>query len=641
MGNAVWGLLGSPRGPARLLALMALLVAVEAGADSLHLRNGRVIQGIIDDQASDEVNLVINSEGVRLNIPRRNIERIEREAVNPSEMAGDTALGREDLDRALDLYRLALSDEPGSARIEEKLARVRELIEERAMRQRSAAVEQIERLVERGDYVEAIEAVGKALEQMDDGPTRLRLRRLAGEAQLGEARRMRDRLKFPEAEEFYRAAIEGLAEDPMPALELARVIERQTSRRAAAIELYELALELAPHAPANALDIVQMRYRLGELLYEAGRYEESYRLLFEMGRKGETARQPQAASLTVDSLRRMSAGRDRAGLEELAERLKPVLELWPEEESGWRLLGRLMLELERPAEARAALERALELQRANQVAASSASHQDAVLPLGQALRRLGMLNEARAVLEPAAAPRLGHYDIVCELAEIELEQAFFEAAVERFGQATRMNPNRFRGLMGLGQAHLRLGRHERAREAWSEVLKRDPQNIEAQLAIVGSYMEEHQYDLVLAEAEKAEAIIQHHAERQPDLSLARRRVELYTIQGQALSRLHRTYMARDYFEQALGIDPSNAAALLGIALSYQSDRRYDRAEEYFLKAMEAEPENPTYALSMGVFWGQFQRDPERALPYYYKYYELGGKDPAVRQWIIEAGGTPP
>ena len=95
------------------------------------------------------------------------------------------------------------------------------------------------------------------------------------------------------------------------------------------------------------------------------------------------------------------------------------------------------------------------------------------------------------------------------------------------------------------------------------------------------------------------------------------------------------------FDKALEHYGDNPLAFDGKGQAYRELDMLDEAEDFFQKAVQADPDNPSFLLNIGVLYHQFRQDTERALQYYLAYYERGGTDPNVRQWIEECGGSPP
>lgn len=46
-------------------------------------------------------------------------------------------------------------------------------------------------------------------------------------------------------------------------------------------------------------------------------------------------------------------------------------------------------------------------------------------------------------------------------------------------------------------------------------------------------------------------------------------------------------------------------------------------------------------LNQGIILHKFLKNTDKALPFYMAYYERGGNDPQVADWIRECGGEPP
>lgn len=116
--------------------------------------------------------------------------------------------------------------------------------------------------------------------------------------------------------------------------------------------------------------------------------------------------------------------------------------------------------------------------------------------------------------------------------------------------------------------------------------------------------------------------------------------EGYTLIGTAYTATQKTNQARDNFNAALKFDAKYAAAFAGLGASYAADKLDPQAVENFQKAIALEPQNPEYYLSFAIYWHKDQKAPEKALPLYQKYQELGGKDPQVAAAIKECSAKP-
>jgi tetratricopeptide (TPR) repeat protein len=116
--------------------------------------------------------------------------------------------------------------------------------------------------------------------------------------------------------------------------------------------------------------------------------------------------------------------------------------------------------------------------------------------------------------------------------------------------------------------------------------------------------------------------------------------EANTMIGKAHTIAKRTNQARDYFNAALKFEPKFAEACEGMGLSYAEDQLDAQAVEGFLKAIELDPENPQYYLTLATYYHKTRKpvDPAKALPLYQKYQALGGRDPGVSERIKECGG---
>ena len=271
------------------------------------------------------------------------------------------------------------------------------------------------------------------------------------------------------------------------------------------------------------------------------------------------------------------------------------------------------------------------------------------------------------------AQRTVNYETLCELGEVHFKLGNYEKALAQFDRALQIDPDKYRAYLGRGYTLTKsidpeknAPRYAEARVAFNEVVTRDKSNASAQLAIAQSYSLEGKWDEAAVEASKAIELLQSQLPTSeaaapagegtppagegaapaaegaaPTAEQGQMMAEAYTLMGTSSQKQRKSNLARDQFESAFKFVPDYPPALNGIGHTYEDDGHHEQAQEVFNKAIQVDPENPEYYLSMGVNWHQFRKNTQEALKYYLKYVELGGKDPNVRIWIAECGGTPP
>jgi Tfp pilus assembly protein PilF len=75
--------------------------------------------------------------------------------------------------------------------------------------------------------------------------------------------------------------------------------------------------------------------------------------------------------------------------------------------------------------------------------------------------------------------------------------------------------------------------------------------------------------------------------------------------------------ARFHYESVLRINPAYPQALGNLASIYDREGQRAKADEYLLRAMNADPNNPYLNLNMGLYWLR-NRNPEEAIKYFKK-----------------------
>ena len=114
---------------------MFLLSVSTTFADTIILKGGRKLIGIIDPISSDDEQVTIRTTVGTLRVPRSKIQTIEQqENISYTESSGDLAMAENDLDRALDLYQKALRNQPSNTVLQKKIQGVREKIRDRDQR---------------------------------------------------------------------------------------------------------------------------------------------------------------------------------------------------------------------------------------------------------------------------------------------------------------------------------------------------------------------------------------------------------------------------------------------------------------------------------------------------------------------------
>lgn len=642
---------------ALLFALGLIVSAPGAWADTIHLKDGRTLVGIIDEVGSTENRIAIRTSAGLIQVPAHNVDRIERqEASSFAETSADLAAAEGDLDRALELYEKALENDPDNEEVQQKIESLQAQIRERNQRLYGVSFQRIEDALENGNYELVVEETQSFINRAQEASAKRQFQQYLAEAHIQIARRYRDRVSYPQAENHYREAIKAYPAGPMPYLELAEMLELSPAKKQEAIPLYQQGIEMASKHPdlIQTWDLLNYRYRLGELYMQQGDYLMAANLFQAVAEEDENIQYPQAMDLAIEAYFRLPIEELAENLEAVEEDLEAIIADRPQDERPYLLLGRIYFHLGAWEDAREMLSAAVE-NAAGLV--STANLEDAYYLLGVSNRKLGNLDAAARALEQLLRRQTGNYEALCELAEIRLQQDSVQMARTLFEQAKSIDPEKYRAALGLGHTLQKLKEYEAARENFREVVQKDPTNIEAQLAIARTYYSAEDWANASKEARATIDLIESNLQAEAEeASLAEGRIvdprelnetekmlmaQAWTLMGDSSLQEAKTNLAREQYQTALEYVEDYAPAFNGIGLTLQADGFHKDAQEYFNKAIASAPDDPDYHLNLGISYHKYLKNPGRALPSYLKYVKLGGKDPNVRTWIEECGGTVP
>jgi tetratricopeptide (TPR) repeat protein len=239
------------------------------------------------------------------------------------------------------------------------------------------------------------------------------------------------------------------------------------------------------------------------------------------------------------------------------------------------LLGAILLKANQIPEAERYLRQAIGL-----APSFAKPHED----LGHLLLEKGEPEEAAAILRKAT--RL----------DPNLDNAFFNLgkalamlgegreADEAFEKSFKLNPER--KALALAAEHQKEGRWEQAEQAYNEVLRNNPANVDA-MRLLGNV------SMQTGRIYKAERLFRRAVANAPDFVLAQ--VDL----GWALKKQNRLEEAIEQFRQAIRLEPSNLQAhhLLGSTLSLAA-QTYEAVEAY-QRVLEIAPTHAGAMLGLG------------------------------------------
>jgi tetratricopeptide (TPR) repeat protein len=359
-------------------------------------------------------------------------------------------------------------------------------------------------------------------------------------------------------------------------------------------ELYERAGRMADaaaaygRAAAESPRAVEIRVRQGSALVAAGRAAEARQLMEEVVRAQPT----EAAALFVLA----EAQREVSDLAAAAATARRLITLEPNGLRGAFALAQVEEERHDPQAVVAALEPALARH-----TGPGAPAVPLFVRLGLAYQELGKYDQALAAFEEARRLAPDPDSLGPLLAQAHLAAGRYDRAIEVARAARAARPGESRLLRLEAQALRAAGRPDEALALLGREAAARASDLDVQLAYAGLLSEAGRFEDAAREFDAAEA-------RVPG------RVAVPFQRGAALERAGRHAEAEAAFRMALERDPLDAQTLnyLGYMLAERGER-LDEAVRFVERALEIDPENPSYLDSLG--WARFRAgEPARALP---------------------------
>jgi len=618
-----------------------ILSAAALSADTLHLKNGDKIVGIIDQKLSDDQRVAISTTKGMMKVARQKIEHIEmRENADPDEVRGDVAANSQNFDSAMEYYEKALAKQPDNKELEEKIDSVREMIKERDEKRFAAQFDRMDELVNEREFETAIQMARELAQKADTPSARQSVLNKLASIYLEQARDFRNTVNYPETEKAYRNAIEANRDGAVPQLELAEMVRKSPTRFDEAFALYKEGIENAERDDSllTPEEVMKYRYAYAELHLKAKKYREAADLAWAVAMQDTRGQYFQALDIALASLSSVQ--------EELTEQtpennkaLEMLLEISNRRPTDDRSPYIAAKSYYRRADYKTAispLERAL---RNMGSADNSSDYTDALYYLAISYRQVERDRDAVTQLLALLEVQPKRYEAICELAEIYTDLGEFEKAVTRFKDAIAVEPTSYRAFLGAARTLRRIKRDADAALMYEELIKLKNDNPDYFFELGVTYFDLQRYEdsnkMCLKVAE-----LMVNAD-QSDALVKERLADVYMYLGLTSVAMKKYNEGIEQFNKSLDYRPDAGRVINGKGLAYQELNQIDKAEECFVQALKITPNSAEYLLNMGVLHHKFRKDTQKALPFYQQYYENGGNDPQVAQWIRECGGTPP
>lgn len=632
-GRQIWGVL--------VIALGALLGGT-AHADKIVLKDGRTIEGVVDMDRSNDKRVFLRTSAGTLSFPRANVASIERrENIGEDERRAEIAFQSGDLDESLFRFLRALKSRPDDEYLSERVLDLKQRIDERDTRQFEADFKLIDFQVSLQHFDEAIELAAGLVPKAQNDSARDRCSRKLADVYSLQARNYKNKVDYTKAEEAYERAIEAYPDFALAHLELANMIAIYPTRLEEAYGLYRKGIALVEADP-TLLDrdrLLEYQKTIGDVQFRMSEFRSAADTYWTVSQKDAGKKFPRVYERIIKSYRPIMDDliEDTPENDRAISHLRQIIENRPNESRGHILLGRIYYKREDWGNAMPLLEKAL----ANMQGFAPAGDEHEVrFQLAISYRHTEQDLKALDLLLTVLKAQESRYEAICELGEIYLDLLEHRKALTQFDKGKRIDPGQYRAWLGAGRTLKEMEQYEQALEQYERLFDLTDENPQYlfEMGLIYSAMGDRIED---AHRTYLRVIDLMGDEDEVAPKVRDRLAEVYTNLGLTEVGLQQDYQALEYFDRALSYVPDYAEAINGKGKCYVTLKKLERAEILFKDAIEKAPGNPSYVLSLGVLYHKHMKDSSRALPLYLRYFDLGGVDPNVAEWIRECGGKPP
>jgi tetratricopeptide (TPR) repeat protein len=219
-----------------------------------------------------------------------------------------------------------------------------------------------------------------------------------------------------------------------------------------------------------------------------------------------------------------------------------------------------------------------------------------------ALHDRGRLGEAEQRYESVLRADGRHFQALCRLGLIRLQQGRFGDAVSLFRRAVKVERRSAYAHLHLGAALAGVKNHEEAIRHYNKALALAPDSPEIHSNIGHSLQALGRAEQAITHFEKALAINPRHAEASINL-------------GTALAVLGRHEEAIPRFEAAIAIKPNSAEAHKSLAKALDESERYREAAEHYEKVLALWPHDAEARTGLGDVLHRLDRTDEAVEQY--------------------------
>jgi tetratricopeptide (TPR) repeat protein len=605
---------------------------VPVAAENIVLKDGKTITGRIVEETDSYVK--ISTTLAILTVTRDRIAKIERDkTISREEQEGDRALRENRLEDAFRLYTAAVQTKTNAEEVNKKLQEVTRRIEERDAKKYGEIFDKIDALIAEKKFDSAGEMLNALGKETALGPSvKKRIHNRTAQIFFAQAQESLNRIDYTKAEAELREAIREDSDFYQARLLYAKLLDKNPAREAEALEQYLAGLKTAGNQiPPEE----QCGYQLAiaTIYYDRADYSQALTHLKNI-QEMNPARFAACKNLMVNVYTKLSEIEIAKDFEKGTGYLKEALKIDPTDENVRMTLAQHYMKRGLWKEA---IEQLAELTRRNPYL------KEVHYNMALCYERMNMYEEARKEYQAELKGNPQHYNALTALGEQLLQGGDYRGALQYFTQAVETSPERYRAYLGLGQVHAKLGHYIDAKENLQKVLDIEPKHREA-IFLLGTILNEEKdyakaeefFDTVIASIRESRS-----EESGPNARDRQMLVEALLRRGEIEFSLDRPRTALGDFQEALKYEPQSAEAYYDMGRVHQKLAIYTEAERLYKQALELNPKDPRYHLSLGIIYQNNLKDLKKAVEHYRQYILLGGPDiVTVNKWIEECGGEP-
>lgn len=624
-------------------AALVLTLPAICKADRIVRNSGQILNGAIIQQTATEYAMKTEIGVVR--VPRADVRELLSTETMAEEVDGDVYFARRDYTTAAKYYQAALQRAPAGGqaetRLRARLLQIAQFQQQTMVTQASTQFLQAQQLAAAGQFENAQKLLQSLITSLSPAdPSTSAARMLLADIHFKRALLARDAVNDVEMQRQLESAIQAYDGYAKAYLMLGELYLRSSVTEEKGIEMIQKGLQHGQNQLSEE-ESIRYHYTIAKRFYTRGDYDKASANFAEALRaKGKYPQFADALERTVESYIKMSEKNVGSDIQKTVDNLNEALKLNPENKDALFLLGRIYRDTGRTENAISMLTKAIKVE---------ATYPKAEHLLARAYMDAKDYDQAIIHLDLELKNNPSNYDAWADRAEVHIILAEYDKANQDLQAAAQLEPNRWRAFLLAAQLAFRQQQYDAARENLMKVLSLKPDAIEAHIQMGKVLEAQKQPDA----AKQWFLNVVQYLEKSGSLSFAYRQLmaEAQTELGAIDLSQESPRQAETRLQTALEMVPNFAGALnrlgdvkrrLGTDATEPAAKTtfYQQAEQQYKQAIESNPHNPDFFLSLGILYHNNLKKPADALKNYEKYLELGGKDPEVNKWIVEVGGTP-